>query len=344
MPEFLARRYFREMVELERIVEKLGPQARVEINRHIHFKDRRYPLYTVSIGSQDKTAPAIAYFGGVHGLEKIGSEVILSYMQSIVELLRWDETFQERLKKTRIIFMPIVNPVGVQRMSRSNGNGVDLMRNSPVMADTEKGHIYRGHRISPRLPWYQGPIGAPMEEEAQALCEVVQKELFPSQLSIAVDVHSGFGVRDRFWFPFAHSKKPFPHIAEVYALKSMFDSTYAHHVYDIEPVSRQYTIHGDLWDYLFLKHMESNKAPSFFPFTLEMGSWLWLRKNPMQIFTKYGVFHPIKPHRMQRIMRRHITLFDFLHRSLLCKSAWLNMTDEERKTRTAKAMELWYEA
>lgn len=344
MPEFLTRRYFREMVELERLVERFGAQARVEVNRRISFKDREYPLYVVSLGSQDKTAPTIAYFGGVHGLEKIGSEVILSYMQSVLELLRWDETFQERLRKTRLLFMPIVNPVGIQHMSRSNGNGVDLMRNSPVMAEQPGGPIYRGHRLSPKLPWYQGPEGAAMEEEAKALCEVVEKELFPSKLSIAVDVHSGFGARDRFWFPYAYSKKPFPYIAEVFALKSMFDSTYAHHVYAIEPVSRQYTIHGDLWDHLFLRHQELHKTANFYPFTLEMGSWMWLRKNPLQIFTKFGVFHPIKPHRMQRIMRRHITLFDFLHRSLLCKSAWLDMSEELRKERHAKAMEIWYES
>ncbi len=343
MPEFLTRRYFREMVELERLMERLGPHAQVDVVRRVNFKDRQYPLYTVSLGSQDKSAPAIAYFGGVHGLEKIGSEVILSYMTSIVELLKWDETFQERLKKTRIIFMPIVNPVGIQHMSRSNGNGVDLMRNSPVVAEVEKGPIYRGHRISPKLPWYQGPAGAPMEEEAQAMCEVVEKELFPSKLSIAVDVHSGFGAQDRFWFPYAHTRKPFPHVAEVYGLKKMFDATYPHHFYAIEPVSRQYTIHGDLWDHLFIKHHNEYKSPNFFPFTLEMGSWMWLRKNPMQIFTKFGVFHPIKPHRMQRILRRHLTLFDFLHRSLLSASSWLTMTDQERNERSEKAMELWYE-
>ena len=97
----------------------------------------------------------MAYFGGVHGLEKIGSEVLLSYLQTIVHLLEWDEEFAARLEKSRLVFMPIVNPVGVFRGSRCNGNGVDLMRRAPDRGRRQD-QLYSGHRLSPSLPWYRG--------------------------------------------------------------------------------------------------------------------------------------------------------------------------------------------
>lgn len=344
MKQLLARKHFREMDELEWLIEQFGDTARTRVVDTVHLKDREFPLYCIEIGSKRKEDPTVGFFGGVHGLEKIGSEVILAYMRTVLELLKWDNGFRARLENTRMVFMPIVNPVGIVLRSRANGNGVDLMRNSPVEAEDPGGPMYRGHRFSPRIPWYRGPLGAPMEIEAQALCRVVQEELFPSRLSVAVDVHSGFGARDRFWFPFAHSRKPFPHLPEVYSLKELFESTYPHHFYVVEPVSRQYTIFGDLWDHLYIEHQKATGGKaSFFPWTLEMGSWMWLRKNPTQIFSPFGAFHPVKPHRRQRILRRHNNLFDFLHRAVMAPEAWLNFTDEARARKLKDAMGLWYE-
>src|SRR5690606_31305899 len=108
--------------------------------------------------------------------------------------------------------------------------------------------------------------------------------IFSSKMAITLDVHSGFGAQDRFWFPYATSHKPFPQLPETLALKRLFDESYPHHFYRFEPMSAEYTIHGDLWDYLFKKHQEEKRAGVFLPYTLEMGSWLWLKKNPLQIF------------------------------------------------------------
>ena len=55
----------------------------------------------------------------------------------------------------------------------------------------------------------------------------------------------------------------------------------------------------------------------FLPWTLEMGSWAWVRKNPLQVFQALGFFNPIKPHRYARTMRRHARLVEFLWSVLL---------------------------
>ena len=85
-----------------------------------------------------------------------------------------------------------------------------------------------------------------MEIENQAVCRVVEAGLLNREFSIAVDCHSGFGSRDRLWFPYAHTVKPIAHLAEIHALKEIFLQTHNHHRYIFEPQSAQYLAHGDL--------------------------------------------------------------------------------------------------
>ena len=59
------------------------------------------------------------------------------------------------------------------------------------------------------------------------------------------------------------------------------------------------------------------------PLTLEMGSWTWVRKNPLQGLTSLGRFNPIKPHRLRRTLRRHLPLLEFLFHAAASYRAWL---------------------
>lgn len=335
------QRAFSELEELEAVVARLGDRAQCRVVDTVVHKGREFPIHCIRLGSESPEVPVLAFFGGIHGLEKIGTEVILAYMQTVAALLDWDEEFNARLAKSRLVFMPIVNPVGVFRGTRCNGNGVDLMRNSPVES-VGKTRLYSGQRLSARLPWYRGDESR-MEKEAQALCRVVHDELFPAPLAIAVDLHSGFGIQDRLWFPYASNRTPYPDIAKACALKQLFDACYPHHVYKIEPMSQEYVISGDLWDYLYDDYAARHAGGKLFlPLTLEMGSWLWLRKNPTHLFQRHGLFHPLLPHRQQRIMRRHLTLFDFLYRCLLYPGAWAILAPERQQTLHRQALANWY--
>lgn len=329
------------MLQQEQVLEKLSQHGSVETLAMVSHKSKPYPIYKLSLGSSDPSHLQLAFIGGVHGLERIGSEVLISYMHTISELLEWDESFKERLKTSRLIFIPVLNPVGVETFRRANGRGVDLMRNGSLVAKPPGGPWYRGQKISSKLPWYQGREKDQLEVESQALFDFVRKDLFQSPLSLTLDVHSGFGAKDRLWFPFAHTHEPFHHLPEAYRLKLLLDKTYPHNFYEVEPMSKQYTIHGDLWDELYLEGLKREKGV-FLPLTLEMGSWNWLKKNPLQVFSRLGAFHPMKPHRHHRILRRHINLFDFLHRSLMGYQTWWPKTAEERVQLEKKAKELWY--
>lgn len=311
-----------ELAQLEALIKRAKGALRVQVLGETTVRGERLPIYCVELGSTAPQVPAIGFFGGVHGVERIGAQVVLAYLHTLVERLHWDEPFNQLLTQVRLVFMPLVNPGGMRQLTRSNPQGIDLMRNAPVDADHRAHWLVRGQRLSRHLPWYRGRRGEPMAPEAQMLYRVVEEKLFPHAFSIAVDCHSGFGTRDRIWFPYARTRQPIDCLAEIYALRTMFRNTYPQHsIYVIEPQSRQYTTHGDLWDHLY-DRSKAETAGLFMPFTLELGSWLWVQKNPWQIFNRPGMFNPIEPHRELRILRRHLTLFDFMVRAAISHQRW----------------------
>jgi hypothetical protein len=329
-----------ELEELEQIVAGGGPGVEVRTLCEVDCGSCRLPVHAVCIGNRDPAVPAIGIFGGVHGLERIGVQVVLAFLQSIISRLRWDTTLHRQLEQLRLVFVPALNPGGMWRRTRANPNGVDLMRNAPLEAKEKTPLLIGGHRLGPGLPWYRGPVGAALEVEAAALCRVVDDELLSHRFSMAVDCHSGFGLSDRIWFPYAHTAQPIPHLAEMHALLEILDQTHNHHRYVFEPQSLQYLAHGDLWDYLYLRALD-NPERMFLPLTLEMGSWLWVKKNPRQLFSRHGMFNPLIEHRRQRVLRRHLAWLDFMTRAASGSALWLP-TGEARERHGEAALQRWY--
>lgn len=297
------------------------------------------PVHAIALGTTRQDAPAAGFFGGVHGLERIGTQVLLSFLRSIVARLSWDETLHRQLESMRLVFMPLVNPGGMERGTRANPAGVDLMRNSPVDAADPVPFLLGGQRISAGLPWYRGRPGDAMQPESRALCDVVERELLSRPFAIALDCHSGFGMLDRLWFPFAGRRAPFPGLAALHAMHDIFESAHNHHVYVVEPQSRQYLTHGDLWDHLVLRAQGEHV---FLPLTLEMGSWSWVRKNPRQFFSRHGLFNPLVGHREQRVLRRHWPLLDFVMRAAMSWNRWLPRSGEALDKHRQLALARWY--
>ena len=328
------------MLKLERIIKEGVPHLQVRRVCEVAADGRRFPVYVLCLGNPSREVPAVGFFAGIHGLERIGTQVLLSFLHSLLGRLRWDRLLQRQLAALRLVFMPLVNPGGMWRGTRSNPRGVDLMRNAPVESAQNVPFLYGGQRISARLPWYRGSAAEAMEIEGQAVCSVVREELFGREFSLALDCHSGFGLRDRIWFPYAHTTEPIRHLAEVDALHSLFDQTYPHHNYVFEPQCRQYLAHGDLWDYLYLQTLEHEQRV-FLPLTLEMGSWLWIKKSPRQLFSRLGIFNPLPVHRLQRVLRSHLLWMDFLVRAAGSYRSWLPARAERARHRN-DAIDRWY--
>ena len=329
-----------ELIELERIIDDGAAYLDSRVVCRVSAGEREFPVHAIALGNPDLDVPAVGFFGGVHGLELIGAQVLIAYLHSLVKRLQWDGVLHRQLESLRLVFMPLVNPGGVWLGTRANPNGVDLMRNAPIDSGERVPVLVGGQRISRRLPWYRGAPGAAMEDESGALCAVASDELLAREFSIALDCHSGFGSADRLWFPYAHTARPIAQLPEMHALKELFDQSNGHHRYIFEPQSRQYLAHGDLWDHLY-RRTEAQTDRTFLPLTLEMGSWLWVKKNPRQLFSRQGIFNPLIDHRQQRVLRRHLAWFDFLTRAASSHRRWLP-TGAVREDHRQRALDLWY--
>ena len=329
-----------ELIELENIIRAGGSHLSTQVACEVSAGPQRFPIHVIALGNPSPDVPVVGFFGGFHGLERIGAEVVMAYLRSLVSRLEWDSVLHRQLESVRLVFMPIVNPGGMWRGTRANPNGVDLMRNAPLAATEKVPFLFGGQRISARLPWYRGLEGAPMEPENMAVCAVVENELLSRKFSIALDCHSGFGINDRLWFPYAHTTQPIGHLPEMHALMEIYDQTHPNHRYVFEPQSRQYLAHGDIWDYLYQRACALPDR-TFLPLTLEMGSWMWVKKNPRQLFSRHGIFNPLIEHRQHRVLRRHLSWLDFLSRAACGYARWIP-TESSREQHRLAALKRWY--
>jgi hypothetical protein len=124
------------------------------------------------------------------------------------------------------------------------------------------------------------------------------------------------------WYPYARTREAPPDLPHITALARLLDDTLPNHVYRVEQTARVYTIRGDLWDHLYDRRRAVGGGV-LIPMTLEMGSWSWVRKNPLQGLSTHGRFNPVKPHRLRRTLRRHLPLLEFLLHACVSYRRWL---------------------
>lgn len=330
-----------EIQQIEQRAQELKGRARVEVLCESECHGKKLPVYKLTFGSEDPTAPTLGLIGGVHGLERIGAQVVVSLLNYFSELSLWDRGTQELLKSVRVFFIPVVNPWGIHNKTRSNPRGVDLMRNAPVEGEGDIPFLLGGHRYSNKWPWFRGQVDS-MEMESSAVFKAVQKEGFQSRALLTCDFHSGFGFQDQLWFPYAKSTQAWPDVAYAHSFKALLDRNLPHHFYLFEPQAKNYTTHGDLWDYTFDEFRKQSKQV-YLPLCLEMGSWMWLKKNPWQIFSADGPFNPLIGHRHSRTLRRHNSLFELLLRAVHNPESWADLSLEQKSKHEFQAKELWYD-
>jgi len=282
----------------------------LEVNtRHGSEPLHEFELCDAALSVQERARlPVLALFAGVHGIEAIGVKILHRFIDHLLEQTEWNENVRALLRRVRIVGMPIVNPAGYVAGSRCNGNGVDLMRNAPVESAVSVPFL-GGQKISNLFPYYRGS-GA-FEPENTALLRLVREHVAQAPFVLSLDLHSGFGMEDFLWTPWAKQRGFPPHWPEYTRFCEVLDRTLKHHVYRFEPQSVNYCASGDLWDFLYAESLASNGA-LFLPLTLEVGSWVWLKKSPRNAFRLRSFFNPIQPHRERRVLRRHLPFLSLL--------------------------------
>lgn len=102
------------------------------------------PLWVLEIsdhpGIHEPGEPEFKYVGNIHGNEVVGREMLLLFVQSILENYERNATIRWIVDNTRIHIMPSANPDGYNKSvvgdcdtetGRRNARGVDLNRNFP---------------------------------------------------------------------------------------------------------------------------------------------------------------------------------------------------------------------
>jgi Zinc carboxypeptidase len=334
------KRKLPELWQLEQLIARTKHPLTVHEEAIVEVSEHRLPLYSIEMLPYRPGLPTVIISAGVHGLERIGTQVLLSYLEMLLSRIGWDVVTAKQLDEMNLVFLPIVNPGGMYLNTRANPNGVDLMRNSPMSAEGKPLFMGGGQRMTRHLPWFCGYEEGKMERESQVLVDVVERYSADSPFTLTLDCHSGFGMNDYLWFPYAYRKRPIAVLDKIYALKLLLDRTYSHHHYTFEPQSLSYVTHGDLWDYIYKRHKNTQDS-MMIPLTLEMGSWNWIKKHPIQALSAAGLFNPMVPHRLQRVLRRHIMLFEFLCSAAIGYKTWMPKKKQRAQIFQA-ANQFWY--
>jgi len=58
-----------------------------------------------NLGQPRSPAAAIGFFGGIHGLERIGTQVLLYFLRGLLARLEWDKSLHYLLQNVRLVFM-----------------------------------------------------------------------------------------------------------------------------------------------------------------------------------------------------------------------------------------------
>ncbi len=326
-----SKRMISEHVQLQTLAKRYPRYFRLESLDSVPTRKGREPIQRFSLTDHEaenlEELPVLGLFAGVHGLEVIGVQILVHFLDFALKQTDWNEQFRDLLTKVRMVGIPIVNPAGLVHMTRSNGHGVDLMRNAPVESACPSVFI-GGHRWSAWLPYFRGKQD--LELESRLLLRLVQEQCFNAPFSITMDLHSGFGVRDCLWTPYAKQQGLPPTWEEYRRIAQLIDNSLKYAKYDFAPQSRYYCTNGDLWDYLYDRYLEQNPGEEghFLPLTLEVGTWRFIKKSPLTGFRTWNYFNPAHAHRFRRVIRRHIQLLNLLaHLTANWEQAFITPSD-----------------
>jgi hypothetical protein len=92
-----------ELRELENLLELGNGHMQSRIACEVDANNQRFPVYELILGNPDPKLPAIGFFGGVHGLERIGTHVLLHFLRSLLSRLEWDKSLHLLLQDVRLI-------------------------------------------------------------------------------------------------------------------------------------------------------------------------------------------------------------------------------------------------
>ena len=305
-----------ELTELHRLAAEAGAAVSLRTACDVDCGERRFPVPVLTLGTTAADAPAVGFFGGVHGLERIGAEVVIAYLRSLVMRLPGTSCCTGSSRRCASCSCRWSIRAALWRGTRANPNGVDLMRNAPVDAT-------RARALPDRRPAHQrarcrgtaAPPARRWSARAQALCRVVEdraagrgRSASRSTATRASACATASGSRTRTPRGRSSTCRRCTRCARS-STRRLLHHRYVRRAAEPPVPGARRPVGPPL--------PRACRAPArrvFLPLTLEMGSWLWVKKNPRQLFSRHGIFNPLIEHRQQRVLR-HAHRVARLHRA-----------------------------
>lgn len=297
-----------EGFQLNQLCEEHGDKLEIEILEHIENSYYKTPMYAFYVGHKpDPKLPTIALFAGFHGIEWIGASVLMNFLDHILCSMDWDEGLKETLSKINLCGIPIVNPIGRIEGTRMNGRGIDLMRNSPVIAE-KASFMIGGQNLSSHLPWYRGEK---LEKENLTVLKFLDDHVMPSPFKLTLDIHSGFVKTSKIWFPYASGRKlPEQEEGMINSIGKYLNKIFKYNMYMYEKQTITYSTNGDFWDYNMDRHC-ARSVGIYLPYTLEISSYHWMIKDFLVTWNFEHVFNPAKAKEGNVEYLKHVPLLYF---------------------------------
>ena len=215
------------MDSFQRLLDDLQNFAQIQVHGYSHSKNIIF-LLCLWRWDPDPTAPVLGLFGGVHGLERIGSQVVLSLMNTFFANDFMGQSYSRDFRKMRLFYAFDQSPGEFFIKREAILRGVDLMRNAPVDAEGKSTWLVGRSPPVHQTSMVQRSTGRRIASRIQSPAWSLPPKFFQSSRVLTVDFHSGFGNIDRLWLPYAKSTRPFS-CARGLCLASPFWSNSPHH-------------------------------------------------------------------------------------------------------------------
>ena len=104
----MIKQSFPELEQVEAILQEdnamyLHSQILCRVSHH----NDELPVYALTLGNREADVPCVTFVAGVHGLERIGTQVVIAFLEGLLERLKWDRVLAEILQRVRIHFLQI---------------------------------------------------------------------------------------------------------------------------------------------------------------------------------------------------------------------------------------------
>ena len=87
-------------------IKQLEPFAEIREESTISYKNSQFAIQSITLGNRDPKAPCLILVAGIHGVEVIGIDVLVPFLNRLASMLRWDRAIHQQLEHLKLVILP----------------------------------------------------------------------------------------------------------------------------------------------------------------------------------------------------------------------------------------------